>query len=230
MNDYLEEALDNAEQLLEQVRRSEQGLAGAGGRDGATERAEGDFAPSASQNTNVSQDDQEVYNRGNIVKQGMNLVDNRENPGEIGVNGEEKAVNYDTEMGDDPARIQQVSPGMDEGTDRRDDIPRAGETGEKEGAVLAAQLEQLDRAASIPAGGGEISGYGMEKQEEHPASLPGLQSRAAYPRAAGGAGERWTALPSGGRTASGGEPGWAEQADRAFRRDSRRYDGGFYLY
>ena len=23
---------------------------------------------------------------------------------------------------------------------------------------------------------------------------------------------------------------WAEQADRAFRRDSRRYDGGFYLY
>ena len=25
-------------------------------------------------------------------------------------------------------------------------------------------------------------------------------------------------------------PGWAEQADRAFRRDSRRYDGGFYLY
>lgn len=27
-----------------------------------------------------------------------------------------------------------------------------------------------------------------------------------------------------------GEMGWAEQADRAFRRDSRRYDGGFYLY
>lgn len=27
-----------------------------------------------------------------------------------------------------------------------------------------------------------------------------------------------------------GEMRWAEQADRAFRRDSRRYDGGFYLY
>lgn len=27
-----------------------------------------------------------------------------------------------------------------------------------------------------------------------------------------------------------GELEWAERADRAFRRDSRRYDGGFYLY
>lgn len=30
--------------------------------------------------------------------------------------------------------------------------------------------------------------------------------------------------------ASSGELTWAEQADRAFRRDSRRYDSGFYLY
>lgn len=30
--------------------------------------------------------------------------------------------------------------------------------------------------------------------------------------------------------AAAGEAEWAEQADRAFRRDSRRYDGGFYLY
>lgn len=29
---------------------------------------------------------------------------------------------------------------------------------------------------------------------------------------------------------SGGALTWAEQADRAFRRDSRRYDSGFYLY
>ena len=29
---------------------------------------------------------------------------------------------------------------------------------------------------------------------------------------------------------SGGGLTWAEQADRAFRRDSRRYDSGFYLY
>ena len=36
-------------------------------------------------------------------------------------------------------------------------------------------------------------------------------------------------LPGGGAS-PGGEAGWAEQADRVFRRDSRRYDGGFYLY
>lgn len=37
---------------------------------------------------------------------------------------------------------------------------------------------------------------------------------------------------SGGREPmqSCGELTWAEQADRAFRRDSRRYDSGFYLY
>ena len=28
----------------------------------------------------------------------------------------------------------------------------------------------------------------------------------------------------------GMELDWAERADRVFRRDSRRYDGGFYLY
>lgn len=33
-----------------------------------------------------------------------------------------------------------------------------------------------------------------------------------------------------GLPAASGEMRWAEQADRAFRRDSRRYDGGFYLY
>ena len=44
----------------------------------------------------------------------------------------------------------------------------------------------------------------------------------------------WTAGGVAGETArpSGGDEGsrWAEWADRAFRRDSRRYDGGFYLY
>ena len=33
-----------------------------------------------------------------------------------------------------------------------------------------------------------------------------------------------------GLPSASGEMRWAEQADRAFRRDSRRYDGGFYLY
>lgn len=44
----------------------------------------------------------------------------------------------------------------------------------------------------------------------------------------GGVGNRWEAAES--RPSAGEGRDWAEQADRAFRRDSRRYDGGFYLY
>ena len=36
-------------------------------------------------------------------------------------------------------------------------------------------------------------------------------------------------LPGGGAVQSTGQS-WAEEVDRAFRRDSRRYDGGFFLY
>lgn len=42
----------------------------------------------------------------------------------------------------------------------------------------------------------------------------------------------WTPAEETGPStpSASGEMRWAEQADRAFRRDSRRYDGGFYLY
>ena len=36
-------------------------------------------------------------------------------------------------------------------------------------------------------------------------------------------------LPGGGTVQSAGQS-WAEEVDRTFRRDSRRYDGGFFLY
>ena len=36
-------------------------------------------------------------------------------------------------------------------------------------------------------------------------------------------------LPGGGAVQSTGQS-WTEEVDRAFRRDSRRYDGGFFLY
>ena len=42
----------------------------------------------------------------------------------------------------------------------------------------------------------------------------------------------WTAMGRAelGQTAAGGELETAQRVDRAFRRDSRRYDGGFFLY
>ena len=40
----------------------------------------------------------------------------------------------------------------------------------------------------------------------------------------------WNGVPARGTAPAVDEARWAEWADRAFRRDSRRYDGGFYLY
>lgn len=42
----------------------------------------------------------------------------------------------------------------------------------------------------------------------------------------------WTAMGRAepGQTAAGGDLDTAQRVDRAFRRDSRRYDGGFFLY
>ena len=62
------------------------------------------------------------------------------------------------------------------------------------------------------------------------ADLPLPGSRAGtgpgqLPAPAGPAGQL-----TGGSLGRPGGQGWAEQADRIFRRDSRRYDGGFYLY
>lgn len=48
----------------------------------------------------------------------------------------------------------------------------------------------------------------------------------------GGAAEAWTPVGETGASPAS-EPAeirWAEQADRVFRRDSRRYDGAFYMY
>ena len=113
---------------------------------------------------------------------------------------------------------------------------------ERESLPLETQLTRLDRA--VRWADGSIRSGGME---------PGRSARPAPRRPGGGAGagsasgralpgEGWE--PDRGRAAAGagglpygrGGPGaweetrWAEQADRVFRRDSRRYDGGFYLY
>ena len=75
--------------------------------------------------------------------------------------------------------------------------------------------------------------------EGRPGEAGGRDSAAVPPpgpsaqvRMAGSGGTEGTAEPASAviLPAAAGEAEWAEQADRAFRRDSRRYDGGFYLY
>ena len=76
--------------------------------------------------------------------------------------------------------------------------------------------------------GREAGGEGT--RERWPLSLPGPADRAGFPDAAGAPAAEPGTGPGGTALRYGGELDWAERADRVFRRDSRRYDGGFYLY
>lgn len=103
-----------------------------------------------------------------------------------------------------------------------------------EALPLLEQLRRLEAArTAVPAAGGATeNGTGFIGRGVMRGAPPGEGGAAAsgeMPWLPGGR-ESAAALIPGGRISSGGEAGWAEQADRVFRRDSRRYDGGFYLY
>ena len=120
-----------------------------------------------------------------------------------------------------------------QGTEKgQETVWRQGPSTEGEGAALREQLERLDRALlwreSTPWGGDrEMAG---ERGAAFPLALerPG----GGLPGAGGEGGSGW--MPEvrleGTGPAAAGPLDWAEQADQVFRRDSRRYDGGFYLY
>ena len=103
-------------------------------------------------------------------------------------------------------------------------VPAAVGTAER-GLPLAVQLERLDRAAA--SGGGPAEGGSGGRQALVPL-LPGRRTAGARLSGAEVPGGDWSG--AGGELPSSGGTDWVEQADRAFRRDSRRYDGGFYLY
>ena len=115
--------------------------------------------------------------------------------------------------------------------------PQAQGRKEQAELPLLAQLRQLDRALD---GSGEAAGTGTEEHALHSAKQATGWSQAEL----GAARRRFNqedvltqtgrgdGFRSGGREPlqSSGDLTWAEQTDRAFRRDSRRYDSGFYLY
>ena len=115
-----------------------------------------------------------------------------------------------------------------------------GKAREKESFPLSDQLRQLDRAAELSAVGQRTQEGEGEGDWSRPwsgqrgiALLPGAARRTIPGDAASlsQSGSALSADPVGGEAlASAGALSWAEQADRVFRRDSRRYDGGFYLY
>lgn len=88
------------------------------------------------------------------------------------------------------------------------------EFAQSEARPLAGALQKVDRSAAQA----DVLTRGAAVSQS-----PG--DRTAEDRA-------WTAMGRAepGQTAAGGELETAQRVDRAFRRDSRRYDGGFFLY
>ena len=115
-----------------------------------------------------------------------------------------------------------------------------GDAGEEERFPLLEQLRQLEWAAELPAVGRQTEGVSAAGVWSRPwdgqggsTLLPGADRRTMSGdiTSLSQSASALAADPAGRENlAYAGALSWAEQADRVFRRDSRRYDGGFYLY
>lgn len=205
MRDYLEELLDGTGALLEELRRMERGLSNLTGGD----RREA--VEDSRETEGVSGGERAVYDIEKRVYRGINAVD------------------YTDVLPKNTAEQGDAHPDRGEGNELKLARQPGGETetGAEQRYPLTAQLERLDRAVSASAGGTLRRGK-REKWGDEPRRPAGLKAAAGFVPGPDLPGE--IRLGAEGRFASGGGPDWVEQADRAFRRDSRRYDGGFYLY
>jgi len=215
LTDYLEELLDNTEALLEQVRRLERGVSGqASGEE--TGEGEAPLPP--------ERPGEEAPPAPKRLKENP-----RSAPNSVLDSETDKEIASRAEAAEEQAALEPP-----------ERIPTPLEEEEKAGSVLLEQLEQLDRAAVSASGMGDGTANrsaawgeaGGRGQGGYYASPDGARWGSAYPGAAGTAGEGWPLGAGFGEPASqpAEELRWAERADRAFRRDSRRYDGDFYLY
>ena len=111
------------------------------------------------------------------------------------------------------------------------EIPRRVPTPLEEGpdpSPLLEQLQRLERAAAFsPPAAGQAAG---QRGGSFPLALSKSGGGSLFPNLEDLPGQSAGGEPAAALPLSGGGLDWAQQADRAFRRDSRRYDGGFYLY
>lgn len=190
MTDYLEEELERARALLEEVRRLERSVPG---------RA-------------VAEKDAEDPRRDGEAPE-MAGASEKERDAGSGAGGPGQA-----ERG--------AAAGAGAETERRS-LPILEELNRLERAASAWNVLRTERRGSGEAGterGGVRGGY--------PWALSGPGRDGLLSGGAGGESRDWgwNGVPARGTAPAVDEARWAEWADRAFRRDSRRYDGGFYLY
>lgn len=190
MTDYLEEELERARALLEEVRRLERSVPG---------RA-------------VAEKDAEDPRRDGEAPE-MAGASEKERDAGSGAGG----------------------PGQAE----RGAAAEAGAETERRSLPILEELNRLERAASAwnvlrteRRGPGEAGTERGGVRGGYPWALPGPERDGPLSGGAGGEGRdwNWNGVPVRGAAPAVDETRWAEWADRAFRRDSRRYDGGFYLY
>lgn len=223
MRDYLEELTPGGGALLEELQRAERRLSGLP----SGEETEARKPEEADRTERIKDRTEDMVDNSENVSKILGTVDNT-------VKDVPKYAEIEWEAPD--ARREAAAPG-----ERRDmAVNRTETTGDdssgrnKPGGILetdgekrstnslAVRLERLDRAVLTSAAGTDV----RRRDETRTGHTLPLR-RAALPGLAPGE------TASAGRVglpAPGGETDWIEQADQAFRRDSRRYDGGFYLY
>ena len=209
MTDYLQELLDNAAALMEQVRRLERSGSGR-----AAEEGEETASPSLYPARALPE-----RQRGASGPEEPDVLRAGRGPAE---DGGVRAVPRGGKAGEAVSRSGAAEQEQEWPPERTSALPEE----EPEGASsLLEQVLLLERAAPVSAGtipeGRSTGGQS--------ARAPSA-ARAGYPDASGAPGTAPAAGIGLEFSLPGGGPDWAEQADRVFRRDSRRYDGGFYLY
>jgi len=227
LTDYLEEILDNAEALLEQVRRMGQGL------PGPARRMTGEMADVSPADGEEAVPEKEPGRRAAV----------EEAEGGTARTADWEDLVYQEERARTEPEERAAGPGpVPEGGDRAPELPRRGrtalevprrirtplETAEGETSPLLDQVQRLERAAGRAVQPEPSQG----RDTGIPQTAGGLalpRTGPAFPDAPGAPEEGRSGFVRSGVSAAA-ELRWAEQADRAFRRDSRRYDGGFYLY
>ena len=237
MTDYLEEHLGSAEALLERIRQLEQSVSGLAGE--AIPKKNTDKSDDFSEKTldteknreAVSKKEKIVYDIDQDVNQLKETVDSLDMDLEIRGKEQDIPVNRQIKSDDNRKNPGQTDTAHEaEGTGTQTNAERT-----ENRSPLSGQLEELDRAVSAMAA---LTPAGQENSA-YPISLSTPRGTVAGPTIPGVPGEVWSVpgevwsvpgIPAGSDPAYGGEQNWAELADRMFRRDSRRYDGGFYLY
>ena len=215
MTDYLEALLEHTDVLLEQVRRLER----SGGQTGPASPAQLSPPPRRERDTPSWQTTGalELPSLGEwTAAKGRDARQSRARRARTLLAEEEDAGR---EPGEIPASPLAASP------EREETVP-----------PLLNQLKRLERTGVLPLGTaspGPEGGASLRRERAwSPPFSSTFPSGAGYPDAAGSPAPDQRGSPGLGEsgTPPDGALGWAEQADRVFRRDSRRYDGGFYLY